>query len=131
MDAAVTPAPPVPVTRPGRLGGAVAAVIAGVASMAATRVIDVAGPLGALPPLQLLGVGVAVLYGAWLAPAAQQAKRPGAVVLGLAYGAIVPATVAAVLTIAAPPIVPIAVAVSVVAWPLTMPAALAWLALVR
>lgn len=108
--------------------GAVAAFIAGAVGVLVGGRIDHLRLLLAEPPIAALGLLVACGTGALLARRVIRARLSTAIAFTLAYGVVVPAVVAAVVAL---PVAPIAVGLSVLAWPVTIPAALAWLALLR
>jgi hypothetical protein len=114
-----------------RWASAVAALIVGAISIAATRAWDVLGPLATMPLFQLLGLGAAVAIAPFLGPRVAVASPATAFVFTLVYGALVPAAVGGLLGILLLPLLPIVIGVSMAAWPLTMPAAFAWAALLR
>jgi hypothetical protein len=114
-----------------RVGGAVAALISGAVALFLTRTTDAASSLAALPILNVLGLGVATAFGAGLARHAVAASPFASVLLAIVLGVAVPALVAAAVVLPVPLLIPIAVFVSPSAWPLTVPAAMGWLALLR
>jgi hypothetical protein len=114
--------------RPFHLAGAVAAVLSGsVVTWLAREANDVA-VLTNLPVLILLGLLAAAFLGAAFAARTIAAPPFPAVLLAFAVGLLSPAIVAGVVVL---PLAPIAILFSPIAWPITMPAALGWLVLVR
>ena len=113
-----------------RLAGGGSALLAAGVAIVAARYLDLAGPLATTPVLLLLGLGYATLFGAYLAPRIVRADVGVAFMLALLYGVLVPAAVAASV-LPVPPFVLLALFFSATAWPLTLPAAAAWAALIR
>ena len=111
-----------------RVAGAAAAVVAGALVTWLTRSSDAIGPFAGIPIVVGLGLVVSAVLGSMLARRAVAARPLPAVLTGLALGVLVPALVAAVVAL---PFAPIAVFVSPKLWPLTVPAGLVWLLLLR
>ncbi len=80
------------------------------------------------PGIVVIGLAVAAGLGGGLGVKVVQRPLVGAIGVAIGYGALVPVIVAVVIAL---PFAPIAALVAVVAWPVTIPAALAWLALIR
>lgn len=110
------------------LRGAAAAFLVG------SLVVLVGGPIDQLralltePRIVGLGLGVASLLGAGLARRVAIRRRSEAIRIAVNYGLVVPMLVGALIAL---PIAPIAALFAIVAWPVTVPAAMAWLALIR
>lgn len=80
------------------------------------------------PILVGLGLVSASILGGALSGKVINASRTRAVAISLIYGLAVPAIVALLIAL---PVAPIALGFSTLAWPITIPAALAWLVLLR
>lgn len=128
MNDPAAKAAPLKPPRPFLLAGAVAAVVSGSVMTWLARWANDVAPLTNLPLLILPGLIAAAWLGAAFAARAVAAPRFPAVLLALAVGLLAPAIVAGVVVL---PLAPIAILFSPMAWPLTMPAALGWLVLVR
>lgn len=108
--------------------GAAAAFLVGALAVIVGGATDQLRALLAEPLIVGLGLAVASLLGAGLARRVAKSRLPVAIVVAIAYGLVVPMLVAALIAL---PLAPIAAAFAIVAWPVTVPAALAWLALIR
>jgi hypothetical protein len=104
-------------------------LLVGAIAVLAARLAPALNPMN-LPLLLLIGLGWAAFMGAYLggrvAPASRRAAVGWAIVMGVAVAALTAASVVPV-----PPFVLVAIAVSPTAWPVTLPAAAAWVALLR
>jgi hypothetical protein len=80
------------------------------------------------PIIVALGLFVATLLGAGLAHRATKSHPIVAVGTAVGYGLLVPVLVAVLIAL---PVAPIAAIFATAAWPITVPAALGWLALIR
>jgi hypothetical protein len=108
--------------------GAVIAFVVGAVALALGETTEQFRALVEERALASLGLVVASVLGAVLSNRVVRGDRWQAVAGSLAFGAAVPAIVAAVIAF---PIAPIAVGYSMTAWPLTIPAGLAWMVLLR
>ena len=111
-----------------RLQGAAAAFLVGSLAVVLGAVNDQLRTLLTEPVIVVLGLGVATLLGAGLANWAVVRPLRTAVPIGIGYGMVVPMIVAALIAL---PLAPIAAVFAIIAWPVTIPTALAWLALLR
>lgn len=108
--------------------GAAAAFLIGSFAVILGGLTDQLRALLAEPVIVALGLALASLIGAWIARRVARSRLPVAVVIAIAYGLVVPMLVAALVAL---PVAPLAAMFAIVAWPLTVPAALAWIALIR
>lgn len=109
--------------------GTVAAFIAG--SMAVILGDGASGTLRVLlsePGIVVIGLAVAAGLGGGLGVKVVHGPLVDAIGVTIAYGAMVPMLAAAFIAF---PVAPIAAIFGMVAWPVTIPAAFAWLALIR
>jgi hypothetical protein len=110
------------------LQGATAAFLVGALAVIVGGATDQLRALLTEPQIVGLGLAVASLLGAALARRAAMSRLPVAIGIAVAYGLVVPMLVAALIAL---PLAPIAAMLATVAWPVTVPAAMAWLAVVR
>jgi hypothetical protein len=108
--------------------GAVIAFVVGVIAVVAGGFDERLRALLAEPLIVGLGLISASVLGGALSGKVVGASRTRAVAISLVYGLAVPAIVALLIAF---PVAPIALGFSMLAWPITIPAALAWLALLR
>ena len=110
------------------LRGAAAAFLVGSLVVLVGGTTDQLQALLTEPRIVGLGLAVASLLGAGLAQRVAIRRRSEAIRIAVNYGLVVPMLVGALIAL---PIAPIAALFAIVAWPVTVPAALAWLALIR
>jgi hypothetical protein len=108
--------------------GSVAAFIAGSLAVILGSDIEPVRVLLLEPGIVVIGLAVAGGIGGGLGLKVVQGPLVEVIGIAIAYGALVPMIAGAVIAL---PVAPIAAAFGVVAWPVTIPTALAWLALVR
>jgi len=101
--------------------GALAVILAGRGSATVQALLSE-------PGIVVIGLSVAAGLGSGLGVKVLRRPLIDAIGVAIAYGALVPVIVAMVIAL---PFAPIAAFVAVVAWPVTIPAALGWLALIR
>lgn len=109
-------------------GGALVAFVVGVIAVLVGGFDERLRALLAEPILVGLGLVVASILGGALSGKVINVSRTRAVAISLIYGLAVPASVALLIAL---PVAPIALGFSMLAWPITIPAALAWLVLLR
>ena len=108
--------------------GTVAAFIAGSLALILGGAMEPVRGLLTEPGIVLIGLSVAAGLGGGLGLKVVRRPLVEAICIAIAYGALVPMLAAAIIAL---PVAPLAAAVAVIAWPLTIPTALAWLALIR
>jgi hypothetical protein len=102
----------------------------GATALVVARVLGAVTPFGGMPIIELLGIVYAVLLGAYLAPRVSRLATGPSAYIGAVYGAAAAAAVAATI-MPIPPLVFIALAASAMAWPLAVPAGVAWAVAIR
>lgn len=110
------------------MAGAAAAFLVGSVAVLVGGTTDQLRALLTAPVIVLLSLAVASLLGAALGPRAVGSRWVAAIAIALAYGLVVPVIVAALIAL---PLAPIAAMFAPIAWPVTVTAAVAWLALIR
>ena len=109
--------------------GTVAAFIVGsLAVILGGRASDVVTAFLSEPGIVVIGLSVAAGLGSGLGVRVPQRPLVDAIGVAIAYGALVPVIVAVVIAF---PVAPLAALVAIAAWPVTIPTALVWLALIR
>lgn len=111
-----------------RLAGASAAFLVGSLAVIIGGATDQLRALLTAPVIVVLGLVVASVLGAGLARKASTSRLIVAAGIAIAYGLLVPVLVGVLIAL---PLAPFAAAVAVIAWPVTVPSALAWFALIR
>jgi hypothetical protein len=109
-------------------GGAAAAFVAGSLTVLLAGATDQLRGLLAEPAIVGLGLAVASVLGGGLASRVVRSQLATAMTIAIGYGLFVPLLVAALIAL---PVAPIAAGFATIAWPVTVPAALGWLALIR
>jgi hypothetical protein len=110
------------------MAGAAAAFLVGSVAVLVGGTTDQLRALLTSPAIVVLGLAVASLLGAALSPRAVGSRWVVAIAIAVAYGLVVPVIVAALIAL---PLAPIAAMFAPIAWPVTVTAAVAWLALIR
>ena len=110
------------------LRGAAAAFVVGTLAVIVGGFSKQSRVLLSEPIIVGLGLAVAAVFGAGLARRVATSRLSAAIGVAIGYGLVVPMLVAAMIAL---PVAPIAAMFAIVAWPVTVPAALAWLALTR
>ena len=116
------------VRRASFVDGAMVAFVVGVIAVLVGGFDDRLRALLAEPILVGLGLVSASILGGALSGKVINASRTRAIAISLIYGLAVPASVALLIAL---PVAPIALGFSMLAWPITIPAAFAWLVLLR
>jgi hypothetical protein len=113
---------------PSFVDGALLAFVVGVIAVLAGGLDEQLRALLGEPLIVGLGLVTVTILGGALSDKVIEASRTRAVGIALLYGQAVPAIVALLIAF---PLAPIAIGFSVLAWPITIPAALGWVALLR
>jgi len=108
--------------------GAVIAFVVGSVALALGEATQQLRALVEERPLASLGLAIASGLGAVLSNRIVRGDRWQAVAASIAFGVAVPAIVSVVIAL---PVAPIAIVYSMAAWPITVPAAFAWMVLLR
>lgn len=106
----------------------IAAVVAGSIAVILGGISEVSDALVSEPGIVLIGLAVAAGLGGRLGLEVVRGPLVEAIGIAIAYGALVPMLAGAFIAL---PVAPIAALVGILAWPVTIPAALIWLALIR
>lgn len=112
----------------GETSGMTAAFVVGSIAVIRGDVTEVSRVLLSEPGIVLIGLAVAAGLGGRFGLEVAQGPLVPAIGIAIAYGALVPMLAAAVIAL---PVAPLAAIIAVVVWPVTIPAALIWLALIR